>query len=101
MAALLSEEVKACIHPRQRMRFILALLCAIILAPLLVFLAAATTITLILPWIIFFIWVSGEIFFANFVGNSVFVSNTNYPRIQNLSEKIKASLGVNKNIVRK
>ena len=98
MAALLSEEVKACIHPRQRMRFILALLCAIILAPLLVFLAAATTITLILPWIIFFIWVSGEIFFANFVGNSVFVSNTNYPRIQNLSEKIKASLGVNKNI---
>jgi hypothetical protein len=98
MAALLPKEVKACIHPRQRMRFVLALICAIILAPLLIFLTIATTVTLILPWFIFFVWISGEVFFAQFVGNSVFVSDTNYPRIRNLSEEIKTSLGVHKNI---
>jgi hypothetical protein len=95
---LTREQVRACIHPRQHTRFALALLSAILLAPLLIFLIALSSVTLLLPWFLLFVWVSGEVFFAYFAGNSVLVSDMNYPRIQKLTEEVKQSLGVDKKV---
>ncbi len=96
MAPLTPADVQACTHPRLPLRFVLAIVCVILLAPLAIFLSFFGAITLILFWLLFLVWVGREILYANFVGNSILVSDLNYPRIMNLAREVKEALGVHK-----
>ena len=40
-------------------------------------------------WLVFLFWVTTEVFYANFIGNSIMVSTMNYPRINELAEEIR------------
>jgi hypothetical protein len=45
---------------------------------------------------VFVFWFSARVFFARMVGNSVVVSDVNYPRINTLAEELKVKLGYHK-----
>jgi len=96
VAALTVQQVEACIHPRQRPRFFLALLFALLLTPFVVVFGGL--FLGLVPWIVFLIWVSAEVLFAHFTGNAILVSATNYPRIQELTGELKTTLGVDKQV---
>lgn len=85
-------------HPLQPRRFALALFFALILFPLIAATLLAGTVVLLVPFFAFLLWMSGRILFANFVGNSILVSELNYPRIHLIAEDLKASIGYKKKI---
>jgi hypothetical protein len=78
------------------LRYALAIVCAIVLAPLVIVLSFYGVITLILFWLLFLVWVAREIVYARFVGNAILVSDLNYPRIMNLAREVREILGVRK-----
>src|SRR5690242_13244534 len=83
-------------HPLQPRRFALALFFALMLFPLIAIALAAGTVVLIVPFIAFLLWLSGRIMFAHFMGNSILVSELNYPRIHHIAEELKAAIGYKK-----
>ena len=83
-------------HPLQPRRFTLALFFALILFPLIAVALIAGTIVVIVPFIAFLLWLSGRVLFAHYMGNSILVSELNYPRINNLGEELKAKIGYKK-----
>ena len=87
-------EFNACIHPLQRARFALALIFTLLLAPVMVGLAGV--FFYLVPVVVFVIWFAGRVLFARFLGNSILVSSVNYPRINAISEEVKATLGYGK-----
>ncbi len=83
-------------HPLQRRRFVLALTFAIMLFPLVAVGLIFGTLVLIVPFFAFLLWVSGRILFAYYLGNSILVSNLNYPRIFLIGEELKNIIGYQK-----
>jgi hypothetical protein len=85
-------------HPLQNRRYYLALVCSIILFPLIAIGLIAGTIFLVVPIVAFLLWLGMRVFFANMLGNSILVSAENYPRILAITEEIKTKLGYTKPI---
>jgi hypothetical protein len=61
-------------HPLQKQRFVLALIFAIMLFPLIAAGLIFGTIVLIVPLFGFLLWLSGRVYFAYFLGNTILVS---------------------------
>jgi nitrate reductase NapE component len=93
---LTKEEFYALKHPLQRRRFALALFFALILFPLIGVALVAGTLVLLVPFFAFLLWVGGRIMFARFMGNSILVSELNYPRIYNIGEDLKRVIDYHK-----
>jgi hypothetical protein len=85
-------------YPHQNRRYYLALVCAVVIFPVIALGLIVGTIFLIVPLIAFLLWLGMRVFFANMLGNSVLVSAENYPRVQAMTEEIKAKLGYAKPI---
>jgi hypothetical protein len=85
-------------HPLQPRRFGLALFFALILFPLIAAGLVAGTVVLIVPFFAFLLWMSGRILFAHFMGNSILVSELNYPRIHHIGDDLKAAIGYKKTV---
>lgn len=83
-------------HPLQPRRFALALFFALMLFPLIAIALAAGTVVLIVPFVAFLLWLSGRVMFAHFMGNSILVSELNYPRIHHIAEELKTAIGYKK-----
>jgi hypothetical protein len=83
-------------HPLQKRRFFLALIFATVLFPLVALALIAGTLVLIVPIFALLLWVSMRVFFARMIGNSIQVSEFNYPRIQAISEELKVKMGYQK-----
>ena len=98
MQRLTPSEIRACEHPRLSSRYVVAILCAISLAPFLIVLSIVGIFTLILIWIIIFLWIASEIIYAGLMDNLVLVSDLNYPRIHSLGEEVHSALSIRKKI---
>lgn len=85
-------------HPLQKPRFYLALVFSLLLFPLIAAGLILGTLVLIVPWLAFLLWVVSRVFFANFLGNSILVSSTNYPRINTIAEELKIKMAYEKQI---
>jgi hypothetical protein len=96
--AMSNEKFYGYAYPLQNRRYYLALICSIILFPLIALGLIAGTVFLIVPAVAFMLWVGMRIFFANMLGNSILVSAENYPRILAITEEIKAKLDYTKPI---
>jgi hypothetical protein len=96
MRILTAAEVAACNHPRLGSRFVLAVICALLLWIVLTVFFVVGAITLVLFWILFFVWVGAETLYHRFVANMILVSELNYPRIHRLSEEMREALQVRK-----
>jgi len=98
MAALSDFEVRGCTHPRQFPRFVLALVFCLALAPIFAAVAVIWTAMLLLPLLVLAVWLLRETAFANFKGNAILVSELNYPRIDKLTQELKETLGVSREV---
>lgn len=85
-------------HPLQKRRFYLALFFSIILFPLVAIGLVAGTVFLIVPLIALFLWISARVLFAYLIGNSIQVSELNYPRIHQIAEDLKIRMDYHKPI---
>ena len=94
MAPLSPSDVRACVHPRLPLRFALAVLCAVLLAPLIIVLSLLGLVSLLLFWIVVLSWLSVEVLFAYMTENCILVSALNYPRIDTLAAEVKTLLAV-------
>ncbi|HEX4301602.1 MAG TPA: TonB family protein [Rhizomicrobium sp.] len=94
MEPLNRSQIKACNHPRLTLRFALAFLLTLLLVPLAAWLSFLGAITLLLFWLIAFVWLARETLYAHYVANMILVSELNYPRIDTLSEEMRTLLGV-------
>ncbi len=99
MAALSEADIQACTHPRQFPRFVLALVFSLAMLPVLAALAALGVAVLILPLLVLAVWLARETLFASYKGNAILVSELNYPRIHNLTNELKETLGVSREVV--
>jgi len=88
----------AYVHPSQNSRFYLALVFSIILFPVIAAGLIAGTIVLIVPVFAFLIWVGSRMLFAQLLGNSILISNVNYPRVNTIAEELKVKMGYPKPI---
>jgi hypothetical protein len=80
-------------HPLQDRRFALALFFALILFPLIAALLTVGTAILLVPLFAFLFWMSARVYYAYYMGNSILVSELNYPRINSIAEELKARIG--------
>jgi TonB family protein len=71
---------------------------ATLLFPLIAIGLAAGTIVLIVPLFALIFWIAMRMFFAWLMGNTVLVSKLNYPRIDAITEEMKARLGYDKRV---
>lgn len=83
-------------HPLQPRRFMLALFFALLLFPLIATALVVGTVFVVVPFFGVLLWLSGRVLFANFLGNSILVSDLNYPRINGIAEDLKAVIGYQK-----
>lgn len=91
---------KACIHPKEFPRFILACFFAVPLA-IAVVLACVFTfgiVALYIGLIVLFVWIGFRTLYAVFVGNAVLVSELNYPRVKRLLDEARDTIGVKKKV---
>ena len=85
-------------HPLYRRRFHLALVFAIILFPLIAVALVVGTIVLIVPLIALVLWIGSRVLFARLLGNSILVSEVNYPRVNALAGELKTKMDYQKPI---
>lgn len=85
-------------HPLYRRRFHLALVFAIILFPLIAVGLVVGTVVLVVPLLAFVLWIGSRVLFANLLGNSILVSEVNYPRVHTLTEELKTKMAYGKPI---
>jgi hypothetical protein len=83
-------------HPLQHRRFVLALVFALILFPVIATGLVVGSVFLVVPLIGLLLWISGRVLYANFVGNCILVSTLSYPRIQAIGEVLKTQIGYHK-----
>ncbi|HEV7672861.1 MAG TPA: hypothetical protein VGS22_30455 [Thermoanaerobaculia bacterium] len=96
--AMSNETFYGFMYPRQNRRFYLALVCSIVLFPLVAIGLILGTVFFVVPLAALVIWIGMRVFFAYMLGNSVLVSAQNYPRIFAITEDIKVKLGYSKPI---
>jgi Flp pilus assembly protein TadD len=92
------ETFHAVAHPKQNSRFYLAVVFSTLLFPLVAIGLLLGSITLIVPLFAFLIWMSTRTFFAVLIGNTIRVSEINYPRIQKIVDELKVALDFEKPI---
>jgi hypothetical protein len=85
-------------HPLQKRRFILALVFSALLFPLIALGLIAGTVALIVPLFALLVWIGARVLFAHYVGNTVLVSEVNYPRINAIAEDLKRRMGYPKRV---
>ena len=85
-------------HPLYRRRFHLALVFAIILFPLIAVALVVGTVILIVPLMALLLWIGSRVLFARLLGNSILVSEVNYPRVNALAEELKTKMAYQKPI---
>jgi nitrate reductase NapE component len=85
-------------HPLQRRRFVLALIFALLLFPVIAVGLIYGTIVLIVPLVGVFLWITQRVLFAYFLGNSILASNLNYPRVYLIGEELKTRIGYEKTV---
>lgn len=85
-------------HPLQNRRFYLALVFSIFLFPVIAAGLVAGTVFLIVPAVAFLLWVGMRILFAHLIGNSILVSEVNYPRIHQIAQEMKGKIGYEKQV---
>lgn len=83
-------------HPLQPRRFTLALFFALLLFPLIAGALVVGTVFVVVPLFGVLLWLSGRVLFAYFLGNSILVSELNYPRIHHIAEDLKAVISYQK-----
>jgi hypothetical protein len=88
--------LRALKHPLQKRRFVLALCFSLMLFPLIAAALLLGTVFLLVPLFAFLIWFSARVLYAYFLGNSILVSELNYPRIFHIGEEMKSAIGYNK-----
>lgn len=96
--AMSNETFYGYMYPRQNRRFYLALVCSIVLFPLVAVGLILGTVFFVVPLAALVVWIGMRVFFAHMLGNSVLVSAQNYPRIFAITEEIKVNLGYAKPI---
>jgi len=87
-----------CIHPREYSRLAIALIFAL---PVTLLALAAVLLTfgillIFVGLILLFVWIGFNVLYANFVANSVRVSERNYPRLLDIREEMRDKIGVKK-----
>jgi Zn-dependent protease with chaperone function len=87
-------------HPKENSRFILALAICIpvLVVTLISTFATFGIILLFIGLILFLFWFGLKILETNMIGNSVRVSEINFPEIYSICEEIKVSMGYKKSI---
>jgi hypothetical protein len=85
-------------HPLLFRRFVLALVFAglpVLFGLWLIYDTGGRALIFVIfvPVVMFLFWFSSRVFFAQMLGNSVVVSDVNYPRINTLAEELKVKLG--------
>ncbi len=98
MQTLSHAEFQRCIHPRQHLRFALALICAFMLLPFMLIIAIGGSFMLIFPFLILLFWMACETSYVYLMANTVMVSDINYPRINKIVLDVKAAMNVTKPI---
>lgn len=91
-------DFRACIHPREYSRFIIAMIFAVPLALLALALVLVTfgLLLIYVALILLFVWIGFGVLYASFVANSIRVSEKNYPRLLELKEEMRDKIGVKK-----
>lgn len=91
-----SRQFGACVHPREMPRFLLALLFVVpvSLAILLFTLLTNGLLVGIVLFVAFLVWFGFEISYALLIGNWILVSEHNYPRLNDLLNEVKETIGV-------
>ena len=85
-------------HPLQKRRFVLALIFALLLFPLIAVALVYGTLVLIVPLVGVVLWIVERVLFAYFLGNSILASNLNYPRVYLIGEELKTRIGYKKTV---
>jgi len=80
-------------HPLLRRRYYLALVFSMLLFPLIATGLILGTIVLVVPLIALFLWIGMRVLFAWLIGNTVVVSELNFPAIHAIAEDMKAKIG--------
>lgn len=83
-------------HPLEKRRFVLALVFSFLLFPAIAAGLIFGTVFLVVPFFALLLWLSARILYAYFMGNSVLVSNLNYPRVFVIGEELKTMIGYHK-----
>lgn len=96
LVALDNETFFSLKHPLQPRRFALALFFSLVLFPLIAVGLIVGTVFIVVPLIGLSLWMIGRILFARFMGNSILVSELNYPRVYHLGEDLRARIGYKK-----
>jgi hypothetical protein len=96
--AMSDETFYGYMYPCQNRRFYLALVCSIVLFPLVAAGLILGMVAFVVPLVALAVWIGMRVFFAYMLGNSVLVSDQNYPRVYAITEEIKAKMGYAKPI---
>jgi hypothetical protein len=94
------EEFRQYVHPRERSRLILAMVFAVPLILIVVafVIASLGALLLLIGLGAGFVWIIMEVFYAKFVANAIRVSETNYPRLNDLLDEMKKQIGTSKKV---
>ena len=97
---LSDKELRDLLHPFEASRFVLALLAGLVgtLIALLFVFATIGIGLLMIGFIVLSVWFSLSIFKAYLIGNSVRVSEDNFPDIYELTEEVKRKLGYDRRV---
>lgn len=95
-----SEEFRACVHPREFPRFVLALLFALPITIALILLSVFSfgMLPAFILGIAFLIWFAFEVSYSLFIANAILVSEYNYPRAFSLLNETKERMSVRNRI---
>src|SRR5450432_3000780 len=80
-------------HPLLRRRYYLALVFSMLLFPLIAFGLIFGTIILAIPLVALILWIGMRVLFAGLIGNSIVVSELNFPSIHAFAEEMKKKIG--------
>lgn len=80
-------------HPLLRRRFYLALVFSMLLFPLIALGLVVGTVFLIVPLIALLLWIGMRVLFAWLIGNTIVVSELNFPAIHVIAEDLKEKIG--------
>ena len=80
-------------HPLLRRRYYLALVFSMLLFPLIALGLIFGIISLVVPLIALVLWIGMRVLFAGLIGNSIVVSELNFPSVDTIAEEMKKKIG--------
>jgi len=96
----IQKELKKYRHPNETSRFILALVFAVPITLIAIVFAVASygILLIVIGFFLLFVWLGYETFYANFIANSIRVSESNYPRVLKILQEVNGEIGVTKKV---